>query len=95
MMDDVTLVIPSAVVTQTTTPSSDLPPPGDTDVPTPTAEQARISDRVFTTPDHATALLGILTSAMLLRDVAVDTFDTSEEEDDESKLPGPHEDAET
>lgn len=82
MMNEASAVVPSVAVTQFTTPSSDLPPPVDSDIPAPTAEQASMSDRVFTAPDPATTLLGVLTSAMLLRDVAVDTFDTSGEEEE-------------
>jgi hypothetical protein len=92
MMNEASLVVPSVATIQANTPSADLPPPSDANVPSPTAEQAQISDRVFTTPDHATALLGILTSAMLLRDIAVDTFDTSGEEDDPQEQPDPDKD---
>lgn len=82
-MEHVSAVVPSVATAQFTTPSADLPPPADANVPPPTAEQAAISDRVFTEQPHpAATLLGVLTSALLLRDVAVDTFDTSGEEDE-------------
>jgi hypothetical protein len=87
MMDNLPVVVPSVATTHTTTPSADLPPPVDSNIPAPTAEQAAVSDRVFTEPHPATTLLGVLTSAMLLRDVAVDTFDTSGEEDEEEEKP--------
>lgn len=89
MIDDVSAVVPSVSSNQTETPSAVLPPSSDLNTPTPTSEQAYISDRVFTTPDDAAALFGILTSAMLLRDVAVDTFDTSGEEDEAQEKPDP------
>ncbi len=81
-MEHVSAVVPSVAAAQVTTPATDLPPPADASVPSPTAEQAAISDRVFTEPHPAATLLGVLTSAMLLRDVAIDTFDTTGEEDD-------------
>ncbi len=83
MIDDVPAVIPpSAAVT----PSPELPPPGESHMPAPTAEQARAADRVFA--DHAkhhpaATLFGVLTSAMLLRDLAVETFDTTGADDEE------------
>ena len=81
-MADVSAVVPPLVAaTQAETPSPDLPPPGESTMPAPTAEQQTAADRVFTDPHPAATLLGILTSAMLLRDVAVDTFTVSEEED--------------
>jgi hypothetical protein len=93
MMNESTVLVPLVTAAQATTPSKDLPPPSDASMPSPTAEQATLSDRVFTTPDHATALLGILSSAMLLRDIAADTFDTSNEEDEVPAKPDPDPDA--
>jgi hypothetical protein len=58
-------------------------PAGEAVLPHPTAEQVRAADDVFAAPsqrDPAVTLLGVLTSAMLLRDVAVDTFSKSAEE---------------
>lgn len=89
MIDDVTAIVPSVASNQTETPSADLPPTSDPSLHSPSAEQASLSDRVFTTHDDAATLLGILTSAMLLRDVAVDTFDTSGEEDESQEKPDP------
>jgi hypothetical protein len=85
-MDNVPDVVPPLVAaTQAETPSPDLPPPGESSMPAPTAEQQTVADRVFTDPHPAATLLGILTSAMLLRDVAVDTFAVSEEEDEDKE----------
>lgn len=74
--------------TQAATPSPDLPPPGEANLPEPTAEQVSTADRVFTDPDPATTLFGVLTGVMLLRDVAVDTFAVAAEEDEEEEKPG-------
>ena len=59
-------------------------------MPAPTAEQARAADQVFTapTPRHPVAtLLGVATSAMLLRDLAVDMFATTEAEEEAEEKP--------
>ncbi|SRR5579871_1813758 len=87
MMDDVSAVVPSVAETQAATPSQDLPPPSESILPAPTHEQVATSDRVFTDQHPAATLLGVLTSAMLLRDVAVDTFDTSGEDDEPAEKP--------
>ncbi len=87
-MDNVPDVVPPLVAaTQAETPSPDLPPPGESSMPAPTAEQQTVADRVFTDPHPAATLLGILTSAMLLRDVAVDPFTISGEDEDEEEKP--------
>jgi hypothetical protein len=95
MMDDVSSVVPSVADTQASTPSQDLLPPGESNLPTPTAEQVSASDRVFTDPHPAATLLGVLTSAMLLRDVAVDTFDTSGEDDEIDEKRDPDKDTDS
>jgi hypothetical protein len=88
MFDEVPPVIPPLVATtQAATPSPEVQPPGEASLPPPTAEQAQAADHVFT--DHAkhhplVTLLGVATSVGLLRDVAVDTFDTSDEEEEEA-----------
>ena len=85
MIDDVPAIIPPAVAAEAVTPSPALPPPGESAMPAPTAEQTRAADRVFTepTPRHPVAsLLGVATSAMLLRDLAVDMFATTEAEEE-------------
>jgi hypothetical protein len=74
---------PLVVAAQATTPSPETPPSGEAVLPPPTAEQVRAADDVFTAPsqrDPAATLLGVLTSVMLLRDVAVDSFGTSAED---------------
>lgn len=87
-MDNVPTVVPPLVAaTQAETPSPDVPPPGESTMPTPTTEQQAAADRVFTDPHPAATLLGILSSAMLLRDVAVDTFTVSEEEEETERKP--------
>ncbi|HTU90238.1 MAG TPA: hypothetical protein VMF69_09210 [Gemmataceae bacterium] len=84
MSDHLPAVVPPVTTTQAVVSSPELPP-GESSVPSPTAEQQYVADRVFTDPHPAASLLGILSSAMLLRDVAVDTFDTSGDEDEEAK----------
>lgn len=78
------------------TPSPDLPA-GESIMAAPTTEQAQAADRVFTAaPSHphpVATLMGVLTSAMLLRDIAVDTFDTSGEEEETEKKPDKDKDA--
>lgn len=86
MSDHVAAIIPPVTAAQKVDPSPEQPP-GDSNLPAPTAEQQAVADRVFTDPHPAATLLGVLTSAMLLRDVAVDTFDTSGEEDEEEEKP--------
>ncbi|HWG45243.1 MAG TPA: hypothetical protein VN688_20935 [Gemmataceae bacterium] len=76
------IISPLVVAAATITPAPDLSP-GETVQPLPTVDQAEAVDQVFTsTPVRhpAATLLGVLTSVALLRDVAVDTFDTSGED---------------
>jgi hypothetical protein len=81
------IVTSRVAVVEAVTPSPELPP-GEASVPAPTSEQAQAADHIFTTtsshPHPAATLMGVLTSAMLLRDIAVDTFDTSGEEEEET-----------
>jgi hypothetical protein len=88
MIDDVSAVVPHLAVVQAETPSPEVPP-GECDLPAPTAEQASTADRIFAAPHSAVTLFGVLTCAIVLRDVAIDTFDTSgaEEEEDEKSEP--------
>jgi hypothetical protein len=86
MSDDLPVVAPPVTAVQSVTPTPEVPP-GESNLPTPTAEQQFIADRVFTDPHPAATLLGVLTSAMLLRYVAVDTFATSGEEDEDEEKP--------
>jgi hypothetical protein len=87
MSDDVPAIAPpicTITTAQVEVQSPELPP-GDSGLPTPTAEQQSVADHVFTDPHPAVTLFGVLTSAMILRDVAIDTFDTSDEEEEEEK----------
>jgi hypothetical protein len=82
MIDDVPAIVPPAAA------PAEAPLPGESTLPAPTAEQVASADRVFS--DTATAhplatLLGVVASAGLLRDVALDTFDTSGEDDEEEE----------
>lgn len=91
MIHEASSVVPPRVaVVEAVTPSPELPP-GEASIPAPTSEQAQAADRVFTSapshPSPAATLMGVLTSAMLLRDIAVDTFDTSGEEEEPEKKP--------
>ncbi len=92
MIDDPRLLIPPLVATaEAAAPSPELPPADETAQPLPTIEQAEAVDQVFTTaePHHPMAtLFGIATSIALLRDVAVDTFDTSGEEEERKEKAG-------
>jgi hypothetical protein len=89
MIDDVPAVVPPSIVAaEAVTPSPELPPAGESSLPAPTTEQAQAADHIFTAPTrpHAAAtLLGVLTSAVLLRDLAVEHFDTTDEEDEAKK----------
>lgn len=90
MLDNVPAVVPPQVAAaQPSTPAPEAPPPaGETSLPLPTVEQAQVADHLFTAPHKphaAMTLFGVLTSAMVLRDVAVDTFAVSDEEEDEKK----------
>jgi len=88
MIDDVPDMVPPLVAaTRTVTPPPDSPPPGESNSPLPTIEQQAVADHVFTDPHPAATLLGVLTSAMLLRDVVVDTFATSGESDEAEEKP--------
>jgi hypothetical protein len=96
MINEASADVPSRVAAiEAVTPSPE--PPGESSMPAPTSEQAQTADRVFTeTPSHphpAATLMGVLTSAMLLRDIAVDTFDTSDEEEEPEKKPDDDKDA--
>jgi hypothetical protein len=61
----------------------------DVQLATPTAEQVRSADGVFTqqhkTDDDLSAILGVSTGILILHDMAVDRFTTHEEEDEEPK----------
>jgi hypothetical protein len=97
MVDDVSPIVPHVVAVEASTPVPVLPP-GEASLPAPTAEQAQVADRVFTAPTapHPIAtMFGVATSLLLLRDVAVDTFDTSgdDEEDETEKQSGKDKDA--
>ncbi len=81
-----TVVPPLVAATQATTPSAEPPSPGEITLPAPTAEQIQAADGVFadsTHPNAVATLFGVAASLVLLRDVAVDTFDTSGEEEEE------------
>jgi hypothetical protein len=87
MIDDVpSPVVPVAVTAESSTPAPEAPPPGES-VPAPTEAQAQTADNVFASRvqhNPIVTLLGVYTSALILRDVAVDTFDSSEEEDEDT-----------
>lgn len=89
MLDNLpTIVPPTVAAAEAAAPAPEMPPPGESSLPAPTVEQAQTADHVFTAPTrpHAVAtLFGVLTSAMMLRDVAVDTFTTSGEKDEEKE----------
>lgn len=87
MIDDVSAVVPHVAVAEVSTPVPESPA-GEATLPAPTVEQAQTVDRVFSTsnaPHPISSMLGIATSILLLRDVAVDTFDTSGDEEEEEK----------
>lgn len=89
MSDDVPAIVPpicTITTAQVEMPSVELPP-GEIAMSTPTPEQQSVVDHVFTDSHPAVMLLGVWTSAMILRDVAVDTFDTSGEHEEEEKEP--------
>jgi hypothetical protein len=80
--------------TEAATPSPDLPPAAEAKLPPPTVEQTQAADRVFTAPppqrDPLASLAGVWASALVLRDLAVENFDTSgadeeDERDDEQE----------
>ncbi|HEY7308069.1 MAG TPA: hypothetical protein VH643_01795 [Gemmataceae bacterium] len=89
MLDNIPAVVPPTVAAaEAAAPAPEMPPPGESSLPAPTVEQAQTADHVFvapTQPHAAATLLGVLTSAVLLRDLAVEHFDTSGEEDEEKE----------
>lgn len=92
------LVPPLVAAAEAVQPSPEVPPPSEVTLPAPTAEQAQAADRVFsaaTQPNHLATLLGVATSFMLLRDLAVDTFDTSGEDDEAEEEPVKDKDADS
>jgi hypothetical protein len=87
----------SAPVVEVTPPLAQVPAeqaPGTT-APAPTAEQAQVADRVFTTSPDSEAMLGFLglwTGLLILHDLAVEHFDTAETDEEanrEQPTPGP------
>jgi hypothetical protein len=102
MIEDPRLLVPPVIAAQESpAPTPEISAVDGTEVPPPTAEQTQAADKVFANPVQANpvaTMFGVLTSAMLLRDVAVDTFDTSEDDEpepqgsDEDKDPDPEED---
>ena len=88
MIDNVSPVAPRVVAAEASTPAPEMPP-GEAALPAPTAEQAQTVDRVFgapTAPDPICSMFGIATSILLLRDIAVDTFDTSGDDEEEEAI---------
>ncbi len=83
------------VATEAATPSPDPPPAAESTLLPPTVEQTQAADRVFTAPhpqrDPLASLAGVWASALVLRDLAIENFDTSgaDEEDnrDDEKKP--------
>ncbi len=62
--------------------------PGDDRAPPVTPEQVRTADEVFARDKESEQVLGMLgmwTGALLLRDIAVDTFDVTEDEKEQPK----------
>jgi hypothetical protein len=85
MIDEVFPIVPRVVAANASTPAPE-PPTGETSLPAPTAEQAQTADRVFgaSSPIQPIShVFGIAASILLLRDIAVDTFDTSSDEEEE------------
>lgn len=89
MIDDVPGIAPPLVRAETPPPAADVAPPGEATMPEPTAEQMADADRLCSAavPNHLATLLGVATSIALLRDVAVDTFDTTGADDEEKAKP--------
>jgi hypothetical protein len=59
-------------------------------MPPPSEEQARMADHVFShqrESDLVIGLLGLQTGALILHDVAVDTFTTEESEEEKEPRP--------
>jgi hypothetical protein len=91
------LVPPAVVVTEAAAPSPEVPCVDGTEQSPPSAEQAQAADQVFTGPvqrNPVATLFGVVSSALLLRDIAVDTFDTSAEDENDKRDSGGEEDAE-
>lgn len=86
MLEDPRPPLPPLVATrEAPAPAPEVHVVDGTELPQPTAEQARSADEVFTGPvqrDPVTTLFGVITSALLLRDIAVDTFETKDDEDE-------------
>lgn len=97
MVHEAPIIVASHIAAiEAVTPSPELPA-GESHMAAPTSEQVQSADRVFTAaPSHPhpiATFMGVLTSAILLRDIAVDTFDTSGEEDEAEKKPDEDKDA--
>src|SRR5689334_22266961 len=64
----------------------------DVQLATPTEEEVRSSDGVFTqehkTDDGLSALVGVTTGILILHDMAVDRFSTHAEEEEQPKTEG-------
>jgi hypothetical protein len=74
--------------TEATTPSPDPPPAAESTLPPPTVEQTRAADHVFTAHpprDPLASLVGVWASALVLRDLAIENFDTSDAEEEPKK----------
>jgi len=66
--------------------------PADASLPTPTADQVQASDGVFAQQDEhqvVAGLLGMWTGVLLLHDLAVDTFQVPESEEEPRRKPLP------
>jgi hypothetical protein len=82
--------------TEATTPSPEPPPPAESTLPPPTIEQTQAADHVFIAPpprDPLASLAGVWASALVLRDLAIENFDTSGADEEPEEEPTKGEDA--
>jgi hypothetical protein len=83
---------------EASTPSPEPPPPAEATLPPPTVEQAQAADHVFTARpqrDPLATLVGVWASAVMLRDLAIDNFDTSGADEEPEEEPKKNEDADS
>jgi hypothetical protein len=90
---EATLLVPSKEqIQRILAPVEQLPLPAEA-MPRPSPEQVQATEAVFVQSDqdadHVARMVGLWTSALLLHDIAVETFDPPADEKEEKAKPEP------
>jgi hypothetical protein len=87
--DAVPVIPPVAITSEPVTPVPEPALVAETHMPAPTVEQVQDADRAFVAlpqPSPAITIAGLWTGMLILHDLAVETFDTSGEEEEDEEV---------